>query len=372
MENYKYLREKEHYEDRYDEHTVEDCLYYEENFQKKVIAEIRKLPEKDQRGVIPNVPYIIAGERYLKKNDTISEWMERDKRRDEMLEQAKQPYFFCPHCSHEVECLRRSLEFGRDGKPDRVEFFLICRKCNRSQHVYENGQEVPPIIIRCDKCNHELDTNVDIKKRGKVKKVIYRESCRGCGYKNSHVDEEKPPTPAEREKFARDKARFCLSFNQGEDYRNWKRNLDELMKSMKDQEQHKEAYDSLQKYKKLSIVALQKHLKSILKKEGYDNLKFADPDMGRYVSVDFRIQDARDERGEYESRKALKKAIEGALVDTNWTLMSEGINYRLGVLTGRFRGHESREDLIELAKERSVEGLIPKSRSSAKEMRLNY
>lgn len=33
--------------------------------------------------------------------------------------------------------------------------------------------------------------------------------------------------------------------------------------------------------------------------------------------------------------------------------MSEGLTYRLGVLTGRLKGHESREQLIALAKTRT-------------------
>ncbi len=357
MQSHQHLKDRTHYEDLYDERTVEECLYYEENFQKKVLAEIRKLPEKDQKGAIPNVPYIVAGERYIKRDETIRGWMERDEHRDQTLADAKQPYSFCPDCSEMVKCIHKSIRYQWDDEPERVEFMLHCESCKKAKRVYEDGEEVPPIIIKCDKCGHELDTDVEIKTKGKRKTVIYTESCSGCGYKSVKEDKEpKPPTKAEKEKFEQDKARFCFSCKEGMEYQEWRRNLDAVTAYMKDRENHEEAYNSVQDYKQLSMVALLKHLKPMLKKKGYDKMRFAEPDMGKYVTVDFKIQDTSDNRGEHESKKYLKKALQEALADTNWSLMSQAITYRLGILTGRLKGHESRDQLIELAKSRTTHG----------------
>ena len=54
------------------------------------------------------------------------------------------------------------------------------------------------------------------------------------------------------------------------------------------------------------------------------------------------------DQGEYDSRKKLSKLIKTALAETSWRLMSEGISYRLGVLTGRIRVYEGEEDLLKL------------------------
>ncbi len=61
----------------------------------------------------------------------------------------------------------------------------------------------------------------------------------------------------------------------------------------------------------------------------------------------------KGDREEYDSKKALKKLIEGILADTTWRLMSDGISYRLGILTGRLKAHEREEDLMKLVKPES-------------------
>ena len=44
----------------------------------------------------------------------------------------------------------------------------------------------------------------------------------------------------------------------------------------------------------------------------------------------------------------LQKIIKKNLETTDWRLMSGGIDYRLGLLTGRIRAYESEEDLLKL------------------------
>jgi hypothetical protein len=52
----------------------------------------------------------------------------------------------------------------------------------------------------------------------------------------------------------------------------------------------------------------------------------------------------------------LKKLIKGVLEDTNWRLMSDGVQYRLGILTGRLKAYEREEDLTTIIsnKQRSL------------------
>ena len=63
----------------------------------------------------------------------------------------------------------------------------------------------------------------------------------------------------------------------------------------------------------------------------------------------FSIHDAK-ERSESQSMGDLKKAITKNLQGTNWRLMSDGVDYRLGMLSGRLRGYEREEDLLELVR----------------------
>ena len=87
-----------------------------------------------------------------------------------------------------------------------------------------------------------------------------------------------------------------------------------------------------------------------LKKEEYINLDFSKPEIGREIIINFTVQDNKTDRGEYDSRIQIQRLIKRTLENTNWRLMSEGINYRLGILTGRLRGYENEEDLIKLIK----------------------
>jgi hypothetical protein len=72
--------------------------------------------------------------------------------------------------------------------------------------------------------------------------------------------------------------------------------------------------------------------------------------MGRFVVVPFVVQDGKPERNEYDSKTALKKLIASVLEGTNWRLMSGGVSYRVGYLSGKLRCHETEEDLMEISK----------------------
>ena len=68
------------------------------------------------------------------------------------------------------------------------------------------------------------------------------------------------------------------------------------------------------------------------------------------------------------SEDTLKKLIKEALADTNWRLMSDGIHYRLGYLSGNLKAYEQEEDLFELSGAKNE----PKSSKIDPEKRAKY
>ncbi len=124
--------------------------------------------------------------------------------------------------------------------------------------------------------------------------------------------------------------------------------LSKLVKSWEEKEKNKKLYDKVAKLKKLTVIELEKLLTPVLEKEGYIKLEFSQLDLQKDVIISFTIQDTKTGQHEYDSRMKLKKVIEKTLVNTNWRLMSEGIHYRLGILTGQLRGREREEDLAKL------------------------
>lgn len=124
--------------------------------------------------------------------------------------------------------------------------------------------------------------------------------------------------------------------------------LSRFVKSWEEKEKNKKLYEKLAKIKKLAVAQLQKLLAATLKKEGYINLGFSKPEIKKDVIIEFTVQDNKTERKEYDSRNELRKLLKKKLSDTNWRLMTGGINYKLGILSGRLRGYEIEEDLISL------------------------
>ncbi|MBN1168595.1 DUF2726 domain-containing protein [Candidatus Woesebacteria bacterium] len=108
------------------------------------------------------------------------------------------------------------------------------------------------------------------------------------------------------------------------------------------------AYKKAKDLKKIKVVEVNKMLKEALSKEGYIELQFEKPDMGKFVAVPFTVPDEKPEREEYDSKKQLKKIISTTLEKTNWRLMSDGVNYRVGYLSGKLRCYETEEDLMKI------------------------
>ena len=98
----------------------------------------------------------------------------------------------------------------------------------------------------------------------------------------------------------------------------------------------------------MPIAGLFKLLNPSLEKEDYVKLDFSKPDIDMGVIVQFTVQDDKSDREEYDSKTHLKRILQKSLEDTNWRLMSDGVSYRLGVLTGQLRGYESEDGLLKL------------------------
>jgi hypothetical protein len=355
---YQHLKERSDYEERYDSYTVERCRWYEEP---RPISDEELEAAKDVSPghiqwchdlVTDGLLFQLAGDRYLEREATIVGWMEKDKRRDEMLERAHTPIVRCPSCEKAMECVHKNVGFDINSNREWVEFFVCCKPCQEGKRVYENGSEVPRKPILCEKCDHEVESS----KKKKGGKQYYVRTCKHCGHREENLsildEEEKNPTQEEIDRFEYDKKRFCLTDQQGQRYRAWQ----ETMKQEKVHEQEHEAniefFDKLAEVKKINIAGLEKLLKPALKKAGYADFHITMSPPAQLIILNFSVRDTEEKREDYDSRKTLEKTIETVLENKNWALAPEGVSYRLGMLDGRIRGYESEEDLQQLTKSR--------------------
>jgi len=338
-----YLSSKRHYEDLYDEMTVEHCLYY-----KKIFKEGEPGPEKEEERRVWMVVYTLImyfekGRRYKERESTIQQWMNADIEKDKRLENTTLDNVECPHCySSNMEFEVKSLD------DDHVILFYKCSDCEKRSAFNESGERMT-FKTKCPNCESILE----FKSKREKDKITSYHKCPNCNYK------EEPMIELLNEKIKKDNSwkkyreEYCLSEEQGRKYIDEEmnlKNMESFLKEIEERKANKEVYKKLEELKKLNVAQLKELLNISLIKNNYIQLEFLEPEIGKDIIVSFKVQDDDTKRDEYKSKIELKKLIEENLKNTNWKLMSNDINYRLGFIGGRLRGYESREDLLKLVK----------------------
>ncbi|HSW88911.1 MAG TPA: hypothetical protein VLG12_07145 [Candidatus Saccharimonadales bacterium] len=357
-----YLQEYQHYVDRYDLHTIEECLDIYKSIQKgieekDVVEQFKKYTKKqftkELQKVLNMYLYTLKGERFVKKAKIIQEWMDRDRKEQEKLDNAVPPLgIVCKSCKSPTTVFNKDL-MDSYGNSSQVLFMFKCTKCKKNQAFYENGKEWQYDPPTCPECNSSLKS--EHKDVDEVMTTTY--SCSKCPYtkedvydfKKSRMEREEREKK-EKELLAKYREECCFSEKQGEEYIEF-REASEVGKEVYEEELHKyddTVYDQSLDVKKLSIVELEKLLIEVLEKEKYIKLIFDRPEMTREVIVPFTVQDADSSRDEKTSTTHLQKILQNTLEKTNWRIMNDGIHYRLGYVYGKLKGYEGKDALIEL------------------------
>src|SRR6266404_2081207 len=254
-----YLKDRQFYIDSYDKGTVEECRSYEKAFLEGPIEKYKgkKVSPELRKSFAELSLYFIKGERFRNKQKAVEKWMEEDKKRDEKLAKTPAPQnIFCDKCFQRMTIDEKDLEYGFDGKPDRIKFYFVCKPCKEIKFIYEDGEEnkVTPRI--CPTCKVALK---DIDKR-ESKKLIIIHACPKCKYQEkveidlAYKEEGKDP------KFEYNKNRFCLSDAEGYEYIKQSDLMKQLSDDFKEKDQNKELYDTMARIRKLTVAELQELL----------------------------------------------------------------------------------------------------------------
>ncbi len=190
---------------------------------------------------------------------------------------------------------------------------------------------------------------MDVKSRGKILTTTY--TCTNCTYTN--IEKMKLGESSEQAdpNFERDRKIFCLSDERAAIVRDTKYKweaLKRMTEEQKEREEKKEVYDIVGQLKLLKVADLIELLRPPIEKAGFTEVRFEKPITAPEFSVEFSCLDSETKRTDYQSRAVLKKVIVKALAKSNWRLMSNGISYRLGYLSGRVRAYEDEKDLVRL------------------------
>ena len=337
----KYLQDKQHYIDRYDKMTVESSRRFEKNVLNNGSLDEHGKAFADAFSEL--IMYYQTGADYMNKESTIQKWMENDRERDRVYESAREPEGIRCRCGKTMHSTFKTIHGD-----DRVMFFFDCPdKCLPRRAVFDNGEEWISKKDLCPECNTELQTKSEREDGEKITTVY---SCNSCDYTNTDVldltHKEKEIDPD----YEKDRAKYCLSEEDGFKFAEHARALEavaEIAKEHEEKEAKKDLYDEVEKLNKLSIPQIKEFFIQSLEDTNYINPVFEKPDISNIVSIGFSVEDPSN-TDEYDSKQMLKKLLKTSLESTNWRLMSDGISYRLGLLTGRIRAYENDKDLVKL------------------------
>ncbi len=358
-----YIKDKSFYEDQYDLHTIEECLDWYWNIRKKMEAhraELKDMTDEEFKNDIHKaLSYMMNAikiERFRHRADRIQEWMDRDNKIQDAYDNAREPEEVrCTICHSETNLIHKDLFDAYDSHP-YVIFMFECTKCHKRQALYADGRPWHHEVPRCPKCGEPLESTMKHKKG--VLTTVY--ACTSCSYTHKDVDdfgksrkEQEAKEKRDRELLAKYRNEFCYSEKDGQEAVQSADLLKAAVDELKKQEakQADPVYQQAMKLKKLSIVEMEKLIIDSVTPQKYIRFTLGQPVIGRYVEVPFTAQDTDGNRMEYDSSNQLKKLIIKVLEGTNWRLMSDGIRGRLGVLSGRLKGLELEEDLMEITKD---------------------
>lgn len=346
-----HLQERDHYEDMYDRVTVSLCRRQRDfytNYSAKGLKKIQKKAIMMVGGVWWEIAKIyITLERYDDREKTINEWMEDDRRRDELEATAQPPANIqCNTCSGQMYEETRSV-WERNGE-DAVLFFMQCaNKHLPMQTVFSDGSEYVRDIPKCPDCHNELvisrlPSNEDM--------VKTKYSCLSCTYVDVVEFSVAPKQVYEDPEYEKDKLLFCLSEDDVIEARDSVRRMEDMKKLVDEMEHervHKVEYDAVKKIKKLTIPQVKQLIAEKLHDCGYQSVTFDQPEMSKFVAIQFNVEEMETDNAR-QSTSVLTKLLKQYLKETNWRLMSDGVYYRLGLMTGRVRAYETKEELFKL------------------------
>lgn len=368
-----YLKPKQQYIDRYDRITVDKCRWWlsktpEDAARITELAKKDNVSEAEAKHITDAADklhiYFYTGERYIKKEETIGEWMQSDQARDQLLETATAPEnITCLTCGRLMFVSSKHLDMGIEDK-DRIMFFYDCPLNHLPRRAFYNtGEEFRRKKPVCPKCQ----TQVVEEDKDTQDKFITIITCPNCNHSETQEIKRTANKPEQPDPdYSKDREQFCLSEKDGLKFIAEKENFTQLAKFMdeqKEKEKHKDLYDKVAQLKKLKIVDLESLLTPALEKEGFIKLQFKNPEITKDVFVPFIVYEQRPDREEKTSTYALEKLLRKTLKETNWRLTSEGTNYRLGMIEGRLHGYEREEDMLKLVnsdekKNKGTEGHI--------------
>ena len=144
-----------------------------------------------------------TGERYVNKEKTIREWMDRDQKRDDFYENTQAPEDIrCLTCRNRMKPTFKQFWTELD-KPDRILFMYDCpNQCSPRRSFFDNGDEWRSKPNLCPNCSNHLT----LSSNDDAENLLITYSCKKCNYSKTDDYPSYKKDDAIDENFALDRA----------------------------------------------------------------------------------------------------------------------------------------------------------------------
>lgn len=347
MSEYKHLKDRSYYEDLYDSITVRHCRSMEDLVIKR---EYKNEQEKDSFRRLMNFDlFFQKGERALKRDKTVDEWMQEDRKLDQHFDNAKTPQnVICKFCDKPMILFDKSFRTGIGKSPNRVQFIFHCNPCKVGRLIYDTGEIKEFIPWKCPNCGRKLQ---DLgKEEGSM--IYVHMKCDFCRYEDKHTVDlsEKVEEEIEEESSAEellqyklDKDRFCLSEKGKTDFINGKKSLYNLVNLLREIDEETKKKKEAMVFNKVPCAQIQRKITDLIESHGFINLKFHKPETTKDTIVRFEVLDTQ-KRNHYASRYDLEIFFKDIFKDTNWRVEKGTMKSKQRVISGKIIGYAEKDD----------------------------
>ncbi len=335
MAFYKHLKERSYYEDLYDRRTVDLCRFHQKDAKKDVeIFRTNRSVIKMTSNLADYHLMLIQGERFRQRNGAINEWMDRDRKFDQMYADAESPKDVrCTFCSVPMKLFDKDLNWYGEESP-HVSFSFICENCRCGADI-ANGKRTDDIPWQCPECKARMKQDTERTKR----KITTFSKC-DCGYSKTDVLDlddvgkslkKKSVDPEEERRYEEDKLKYCMGSAEGAEYLNFQSFLDQIRYAISRPNPPEPA-----KVQEYSLTQLKKLLTEGLTQNAFTIVSFGRPALEGEVSLLLTVTDEK-ERTDFTAKKELRKVLNGLFTGTNWGFVNSTLKYKLGVLKVKLR-----------------------------------
>lgn len=363
MTDEKHLKNRSYYENRYDEIVVHRCrdmvrIYGNIDIPNEIQKGTKEYAEYERvrHAVLWVSLYCLKGELWKDRRSTIDKWMHEDEHRDKLLEKSRPPTdIYCTECRKVMINDLKTLDTRRG--EDHVLFFYKCSNKHRGRAFYEDGEEY---IVKPQTCIECASEDVEVKSTRADDIITTTTICNQCSNTDIDTFELNKTIPEEPEDlhFEEDRKKYCITDAEGMEYISQAeklRQLGPLLEEFKEKEANQAKYQLIDSIERLSVPQIRERITTLLEQDQFSQIRFSEPIMKNDVQVTVTAEDSTNSNT-YDREKSVAKLLRINLATTNWKLMNDGINSRMGVFTIRLRGFDNKDDVKKLVETRLKNG----------------